>query len=67
MPVDAKPLFRPDVLRPHLATFRLSERAKGERLANRPKRMRRVATRYEKLGCAFLAMVHVACVASILL
>ena len=31
MPVEAKPLFRPDVLRPHLATFSLSERAKAAR------------------------------------
>ena len=25
MPVEAKPLLRPDVLRPHLAAFRLSD------------------------------------------
>ncbi len=31
MPVEAKPLFRPDVLRPHLATFTLPERAKAAR------------------------------------
>jgi transposase len=43
------------------------EREKAERLVSRLKRMRRVATRYEKLGGVFLAMVHVACVASILL
>jgi transposase len=43
------------------------EREKAERLVNRLKRMRRVATRYERLGPVFLAMVHVACIASILL
>lgn len=31
MPVEAKPLFRPDVLRPQLATFHLSERVKAAR------------------------------------
>jgi transposase len=43
------------------------ERNRAERLVSRLKRMRRIATRYEKLGCVFLAMVHIACVASILL
>jgi transposase len=43
------------------------ERERVERLVNRLKRMRRVATRYEKLGSVFLAMVHIACIASILL
>jgi len=43
------------------------EREKVERLVNRLKRMRRVATRYEKLGSVFLAMVQIACIASILL
>lgn len=43
------------------------EREQAERLVNRLKRMRRVATRYEKLGSVFLAMVHIACIASILL
>lgn len=43
------------------------KREKVERLTNRLKSMRRVATRYEKLGSVFLAMVHIACVASILL
>jgi transposase len=43
------------------------EREKAERLVSRLKRLRRVATRYEKLGCVFLAMVHVACITSILL
>lgn len=43
------------------------ERQKVERLVSRLKRMRRVATRYEKLSGAFLAMVHIACAASILL
>jgi transposase len=43
------------------------QREKAERLVNRLKRMRRVATRYDKLGSVFLAMVHIACVASILL
>jgi transposase len=42
-------------------------REKAERLVNRLKRLRRVATRYEKLGSVFLAMVHIACIASILL
>jgi hypothetical protein len=31
LPVEAKPLFRPDVLHPHLATFRLPERAAAAR------------------------------------
>lgn len=43
------------------------EREKVERLVSRVKRMRRVATRYDKLGAVFLAMVHIACIASILL
>lgn len=43
------------------------KREKAERLINRLKRLRRVATRYEKLGSVFLAMVHLACIASILL
>jgi transposase len=43
------------------------ERNKVERLVNRLKSMRRVATRYEKLGCVFLAIVHIASAASILL
>src|SRR5262249_45422370 len=43
------------------------EREKVERLVGRVKRMRRVATRYDKLGAGFLAMVHIACIASILL
>lgn len=43
------------------------QREKVERLTNRLKRMRRVATRYEKLGSVFLAMVQIACVASIIL
>ena len=42
-------------------------REKVERLVSRVKRMRRVATRYEELGSVFLAMVHVACIASIVL
>jgi transposase len=42
-------------------------REKAERLVNRLKRLRRVATRYEKLASVFLAMVHIACIASILL
>lgn len=46
---------------------RYRERGQAERLVGRLKRMRRVATRYEKLGSVFLAMVHVACIASILL
>ena len=51
---------------PHDAE-KYKEREKAERLVSRLKRMRRVATRYEKLGSVFLAMVHIACVASILL
>ena len=43
------------------------QREQVERLTSRLKRMRRVATRYEKLGSVFLAMVQIACVASILL
>ena len=31
MPVEVKPLFRPDVLRPQLATFRLPERTASSR------------------------------------
>lgn len=31
MPVESKPLFRPDVLRPRLQAFRLPERVEGER------------------------------------
>ena len=42
-------------------------REEAERLNSRVKRMRRVATRYEKLGSVFLAMMHVSCVASTLL
>jgi transposase len=43
------------------------ERERVERLVSRVKRMRRVATRYDKLEVVFLAMVHIACIASILL
>ena len=43
------------------------DRNRAERLVSRLKRMRRVATRYEKLGAMFLAMVHVSCIASIML
>lgn len=43
------------------------DRNQAERLVSRLKRMRRVGTRYEKLGVVFLAMVHVACIASIVL
>lgn len=31
MPVEAKPLFRPDVLRPYLKAFRLPERIETSR------------------------------------
>ena len=41
-------------------------REKVERLINRTKRLRRVATRYDKLGRVFLAMVHISFIASIL-
>lgn len=51
---------------PHdAASYR--ERNRAERLVSRLKRMRRVATRYDKLGAVFLAMIHVACTASIVL
>lgn len=43
------------------------EREKVERMTNRLKSMRRLATRYEKLGRVFLAMMHIACLVSILL
>ncbi len=33
MPVEAKPLFRPDVLRPYLAAFPLPERVQAHRPA----------------------------------
>ena len=33
MPVEAKPLFRPDVLRPHLTAFTLPERVQAHRPA----------------------------------
>ena len=33
MPVEAKPLFRPDVLRPYLAAFILPERVQAHRAA----------------------------------
>ena len=33
MPVEAKPLFRPDVLRPYLAAFTLPERVEAQRPA----------------------------------
>jgi transposase len=38
------------------------EREQVERLVNRLKRMRRVATRYEKLLGVSLAMRHIACI-----
>lgn len=41
-------------------------RNQAERLINRLKRLRRLATRYEKLACTFLAVVHVGCILSIL-
>ena len=43
------------------------EREKAERLMSRTKRLRRVATRYDKLGHVFLAMVHISFIVSILL
>lgn len=43
------------------------ERNKVERLVSRLKRMRRIATRYEQLACVFLAFVHIACTAAMLL
>lgn len=41
-------------------------RNQAERLINRLKRLRRLATRYEKLACTFLAVVHLGCILSIL-
>lgn len=38
-----------------------------ERAIGRLKRFRRTATRYEKLGCMYLAMVHLACIANALI
>lgn len=43
------------------------ERNMAERLNNRLKRMRRVATRYDKLASVFLAFVHIAFAFSILI
>lgn len=43
------------------------QREKAERLISRAKRLRRVATRYDKLGCVFLAIVHISLIASIVL
>jgi transposase len=47
-----------------LAKYKLRNQA--ERLINRLKRLRRLATRYEKLACTYLALVHVGCILSIL-
>lgn len=44
-----------------------AERERVERAVGRLKRMRRVATRYEKLDRCFLAMVHLSCYAAIAL
>jgi len=41
-------------------------RNQAERLINRLKRLRRLATRYEKLACTFLAVVHIGCILSII-
>jgi len=41
-------------------------RNEAERLINRLKRLRRLATRYEKLATVFLAVVHVGCILSII-
>ena len=46
------------------ATYKL--RHQVERLMNRLKRLKRLATRYEKLACTFLAAVHLGCILSIL-
>ena len=37
-----------------------------ERLINRLKRLKRLATRYEKLACTYLAVVHLGCILSII-
>jgi transposase len=51
--------------RPHdAAKYKL--RNEAERLINRLKRLRRLATRYEKLGSVFLAVIHVGCILSII-
>jgi len=39
---------------------RYRERNKVERLVNRLKQFRRIATRYEKLAITFLALIHLA-------
>ncbi len=44
-----------------------ADRNKIERLFNRLKHYRRVATRYEKLGRNYLAMVYVASIMTLLL
>lgn len=44
-----------------------ADRNKIERLLNRLKHYRRVATRYDKLGRNYLAFVHVAAVMTLLL
>ena len=41
-------------------------RNEAERLINRLKRLRRLATRHEKLGPVLLAVVHVGCILSII-
>jgi len=43
------------------------ERNLVERAVGRLKRMRRTATRYDKLGAVFLAMVHLSCIANTLI
>lgn len=43
------------------------ERNLVERAVGRLKRMRRTATRYDKLGAVFLAMVHLSCIANSLI
>jgi putative transposase len=47
---------RKDKLEYDVATYR--QRNRVERFFNRIKHFRRIATRYEKYACTFLAMVH---------
>jgi hypothetical protein len=55
-----------DEIRDGLEDAEYKLRNEAERLINRLKRLRRLATRYEKLGCVFLAVVHVGRILSII-
>ncbi len=55
--------YREDELGPHAYDQQLyRERPIIERAINRLKRYRRIATRYDKLACSYLAMVTIACI-----